>query len=79
MIKETVSIGDKGAVLTCYLHEFKQGVVKALPAILIIPGGAYFFTSEREADPVALTFLNAQVGWIFSPIKSMKSSRTQCG
>lgn len=59
MNKETVSIGDKGAMLTCYLHEFKQGDVKALPAILIIPGGAYFFTSEREADPVALTFLNA--------------------
>lgn len=27
------------------------------PAVLIIPGGGYFFNSQREAEPIALRFL----------------------
>jgi len=30
---------------------------QALPAIIIFPGGGYTFTSDREAEPVALHFL----------------------
>ncbi len=29
------------------------------PVVLVLPGGGYSITSEREADPVALPFLNA--------------------
>lgn len=29
------------------------------PVVITLPGGGYAFTSEREADPVALPFLNA--------------------
>ena len=27
------------------------------PAVIVCPGGGYFFTSDREAEPVALRFL----------------------
>lgn len=32
-------------------------VARKRPAVLILPGGAYRFTSDREAEPVALRFL----------------------
>lgn len=32
---------------------------KARPAVIVVPGGSYFFTSDREADPVAYQFLAA--------------------
>ncbi|MBQ1504271.1 MAG: alpha/beta hydrolase [Oscillospiraceae bacterium] len=31
----------------------------ARPAVVVVPGGGYFFTSDREADPIAFEFLNA--------------------
>ena len=30
---------------------------RRIPAVLVIPGGGYAFTSEREAEPIALHFL----------------------
>lgn len=45
-----------------YLHEtsleFGEGD-QSRPAVVVVPGGAYFFTSDREADPIAFEFLNA--------------------
>ncbi len=45
-----------------YLHEtspeFGAGD-QSRPAVVVVPGGAYFFTSDREADPIAFEFLNA--------------------
>ena len=35
--------------------EFQTGTRR--PAVVICPGGGYFFTSDREAEPVALRFL----------------------
>lgn len=32
------------------------------PAVLILPGGAYRFTSERESEPIALRFVNCGYG-----------------
>lgn len=32
---------------------------KSRPAVIVLPGGAYFFTSDREADPIAMHFLSA--------------------
>lgn len=52
---------ERNVTLTAYLQmvggEF-AGVIKR-PAILILPGGAYQFCSEREADPVAMVYLQA--------------------
>src|ERR671927_1270602 len=35
--------------------EFQTG--NRRPAVVVCPGGGYFFTSDREAEPVALRFL----------------------
>ncbi|MEE6681710.1 alpha/beta hydrolase [Pediococcus pentosaceus] len=47
------------AGLTVYLHEdlpeFKR--VEKRPFVMVIPGGGYSFCSEREAEPIALSFL----------------------
>ena len=46
-----------------YLHEISPDIGpkenKARPAVVVVPGGAYVFTSDREADPVAQQFLAA--------------------
>ena len=36
-------------------HEVSRGRVR--PAVLVLPGGGYGFTSDREAEPVAFRFL----------------------
>ena len=58
----TVILNEKRRVtLTAYLQavggEFSP--IETRPAILILPGGAYEFCSDREADPVAFAFLRA--------------------
>lgn len=44
--------------LTCYVpmvsREISSG--RKRPAVLVLPGGGYWFTSEREGEPVALRF-----------------------
>lgn len=47
------------ALLSGYLQEPSPEMATAdvRPAVLIFPGGGYFFTSDREAEPVALTYL----------------------
>jgi len=53
-----VSIGGRGAELTAYLQdpssEMKTAEIK--PAVLVLPGGGYFFCSDREAEPIALAY-----------------------
>ncbi|MCR5106583.1 MAG: alpha/beta hydrolase [Lachnospiraceae bacterium] len=47
------------ASLTLYIQENKPDLaVIRRPLVLLCPGGAYFFTSDRESEPLALTFLN---------------------
>ncbi len=45
-----------GVTLTCYLlddsREFQSG--RRRPAVVVLPGGSYLSTSDREAEPVAL-------------------------
>lgn len=55
-------LGENGRdpVLTTYLPEITQEMRQTeqiRPALLIIPGGGYYFVSSREAEPVALNFL----------------------
>ena len=55
---------DGGAgMLTCWYTETAPQVStsRRRPAVLILPGGAYSWTSPREAEPVALRFTAA--GW----------------
>lgn len=40
----------------CYETPAQLGVRRRRPAVLILPGGAYRWTSDREAEPVALRF-----------------------
>ena len=55
-IKEKGSL--EGAELTVYIQEYAEALnIKERPIILICPGGAYSYTSDREAEPIALSFL----------------------
>ena len=48
-----------GVTLTAYLPAASDEMpnYKTRPAILVIPGGAYMMCSDREAEPIALSFL----------------------
>ena len=52
---------ERNVSLTAYLldvgGEFRY--VNKRPAVFVIPGGGYQFCSDREADPVAMAFLQA--------------------
>lgn len=55
----TQPVGDDAAPLTCYLLDSSDELATAAvrPAVLVLPGGGYFFTSDREAEPIALAYL----------------------
>jgi acetyl esterase/lipase len=60
MKKEIISLSEDGQIhLTAYLHEYSQEMPLwgTRPAVVVLPGGGYQWTSDREADPVALSFL----------------------
>ena len=46
--------------LTCYLPMITKEIStsRKRPAVLVLPGGGYWFTSEREGEPVALRFIS---------------------
>jgi acetyl esterase/lipase len=54
------AVGKNQVPLTGYLQNFTQdgGIRNIRPSVVICPGGAYRFLSERERDPVALYFLS---------------------
>ncbi|MDO5519282.1 MAG: alpha/beta hydrolase [bacterium] len=49
---------DKRAYFDTYIQEnsVEMGDHKKRPAIVVCPGGGYFFTSDREAEPIALSY-----------------------
>lgn len=56
MFCEKIILNEKRNVsLTCYIQE---GNIKR-PAMIVLPGGAYVWCSDREADPVAQAYLHA--------------------
>lgn len=56
MICETIVLNkERNVTLTCYI----QDGIKKRPAMIVIPGGAYMYCSDREADPVASAYLQA--------------------
>lgn len=50
---------DKEVTLTAYIPDISEEMqnMKVKPAVLILPGGAYKFCSDREAEPIALAYL----------------------
>lgn len=56
----TLDLANEGTSLTAYIPDYSKEMphLEKRPAILVIPGGAYQFCSDREAEPVALAFLN---------------------
>ena len=60
MTTETIYFDDDRKVsLTSYILDSSEEMktYKKRPAILIFPGGAYKFCSDREAEPIAMAFL----------------------
>lgn len=60
MLHETINFTSDGRVtLQTYIHDkyTNDFQIKKRPALIILPGGAYSFLSERESEPVAITFL----------------------
>lgn len=54
-------IGNRNAMLTCYVQDFSRELpaLANCPAVLILPGGAYCYCSDREGEPVAIAYLQA--------------------
>ena len=50
--------GAERGTLTCFRHtQVEELRLRRLrPAVLVIPGGAYAFVSQKEAEPVALRY-----------------------
>lgn len=47
--------------LTCYVPDQVNNYPKNRPALLILPGGAYYCCSDREAEPIAFKFMDGGV------------------
>lgn len=60
MTTETFKITDDPEVtLTSYIPDISEEMknMKVRPTVLVLPGGAYKFCSDREAEPIALSYL----------------------
>ena len=62
MIYEEFELEEKGSLpgakLTVYIQEPTDSLkIKDRPIVLLCPGGGYSYTSDREAEPIALSFL----------------------
>lgn len=63
---KTINISEKygldgNATLKCFLHQSDgemERFNKALPAMIVVPGGGYHWCSKREGDPIAVDFFN---------------------
>ena len=55
----TLNLTQEQVTLTCYLLESTSQMSNTLvrPAVLVFPGGGYYFCSDREAEPIAMAFL----------------------
>lgn len=62
MLRQTFDLTPDGRVsLTAYLQDYspQMPLWTRRPAVVVLPGGGYTFLSEREADPIAFSFLAA--------------------
>jgi len=68
MKSEKIKLTETAYIETYLLNNSKEyNVGKKRPLVLVLPGGGYAFTSDREAEPIALKFngigLNSAVLW----------------
>ena len=61
MIHEKIKLhvpgsADYAAMYTYFLDLSKEVPIKKRPTVIVCPGGAYAFTSDREAEPIAMRF-----------------------
>lgn len=57
-----VELSPRQTTLTTYIldeRNIKISTLKKRPAVIICPGGGYTFTSEREAEPIAMKYCGA--------------------
>lgn len=61
MITANINLAPNGALLSCYLFEQTPSMHNCdiRPAVLILPGGGFNHTSDRESEPVAFAYLAA--------------------
>ena len=63
MIYEKFKLKEEGSLeessLTVYIQETSSPKmkIKKRPLVIVCPGGGYRYTSDREAEPLALSFL----------------------
>ena len=58
MNHQRIALPTEGAYLDTYFLEPSQEILNSdrHPTVIICPGGAYFFLSERETEPIAMAF-----------------------
>ncbi|MBQ8174505.1 MAG: alpha/beta hydrolase [Clostridia bacterium] len=60
---ETLALGEgifANATLTTYVHDNPEDCLHVpRPAMLVLPGGGYAYCSNREAEPIALAYMQA--------------------
>lgn len=61
MIHEKIELhvpgsADYAAMYTYFLDLSKEVPIEKRPTVIVCPGGAYAFTSDREAEPIAMRF-----------------------
>lgn len=56
---EKIKFNNSEAIMTAYLldHSPEFSNIATRPAVLIFPGGGYYVTSDREAEPIAMAYL----------------------
>ena len=48
----------ESALVFLYIQEYSPNIaIEKRPLVLICPGGGYEYTSDREAEPIALAFM----------------------
>ena len=59
VVKTYYITDDPDVTLTAYISDISEEMknMQVKPAVLVFPGGAYKFCSDREAEPVALAYL----------------------
>lgn len=60
MTTQIINLSNKNVTLTAYILDSSNEMINCFekPAVLICPGGGYYCCSDREAEPVAMQFLN---------------------
>lgn len=57
MHSETIRLNSQATLTTYLWSDSRELAVIRRPAVLVFPGGAYMFCSDREAEPVALGYM----------------------